>query len=389
MPKYPFDKITIDGFRGLKQLELQDLGLINVLVGENNSGKTSVLEALSILCNPLEPLEWLAMVRRRDFGGLDETRIQSLRWCFMQSGQLVDPDLMFQSGCQMTCEGTFPLRALQVIYKDIVGIPSRHELRRLTLSARLRDRDEDIEDTKLWRGGEISHLVHGIAQVNKGTLFENDELDKEELTVRVWEDVQPYSVRPRQAGGYIPTETMTPYSYQINRVQVRHQSLQVFEDHQDLILELIRDFDPDVDNLKIASFRGGRPAIYVNHRILGPAPLSVFGDALRRAVLLASTLPVLRDGGLLLIDEVETGIHVSTLKNCFSWLTKASRQLRVQVIATTHSLEAVDAIVLSSPDNMGDVVSFHLEQTQEKTRSKRIGGDLLLRLRVERGLDVR
>jgi len=109
MPKYSLDDVTIHGFRGLRNLRLDGLGWINILVGANNSGKTSVLEALSILCNPIEPLEWLSMVHRRDFGGLDETRIQSLRWCFRQTGELVNPDAIFEAECRLTNIGTFPL----------------------------------------------------------------------------------------------------------------------------------------------------------------------------------------------------------------------------------------------------------------------------------------
>ena len=45
MSGYSLDNVTIDGFRGLRDLRLDDLGLINVLVGPNNCGKTSVLEA--------------------------------------------------------------------------------------------------------------------------------------------------------------------------------------------------------------------------------------------------------------------------------------------------------------------------------------------------------
>ena len=132
-----------------------------------------------------------------------------------------------------------------------------------------------------------------------------------------------------------------------------------------------------------------RPAIYLNHKRLGPAPLSIFGDALRRAVLLASTLHALKGGGVLLIDEIETGIHVSALQRVFAWLANAAKQFDVQIIATTHSLEAVDAIAQSVNDRIDDLVTFHLDQTEQETRVKRIPGELLLRLRRERGLDVR
>jgi AAA15 family ATPase/GTPase len=110
---------------------------------------------------------------------------------------------------------------------------------------------------------------------------------------------------------------------------------------------------------------------------------------MRRAVLLASTLPSLQNGGVLLVDEIETGIHVSALGRVFAWLTKAARELRVQIIATTHSLEAVDAMAMSNKDGPPELVTFHLNQTEHQTQTRRMDEDLLVRLRRERGLDVR
>jgi AAA15 family ATPase/GTPase len=121
---------------------------------------------------------------------------------------------------------------------------------------------------------------------------------------------------------------------------------------------------------------------------MGPAPLSVFGDALRRAVLLASTIQTVA-GGVLLVDEMETGIHVSALKKVFYWLVKVAKRLEVQIFMTTHSLEAVDAVCESADDHIDDLVTFHINQHEESTSVKRIGGEMLLRLRRERGLDVR
>jgi AAA15 family ATPase/GTPase len=48
------DSVIIHQFRGIRDLELKDLGRVNLLVGINNSGKTSVLEALQIYSNPLD-----------------------------------------------------------------------------------------------------------------------------------------------------------------------------------------------------------------------------------------------------------------------------------------------------------------------------------------------
>ena len=50
-----FDKISIKGFRGIKSLEISGLSRVNLFVGKNNSSKTSVLEAVYILCGAYNP----------------------------------------------------------------------------------------------------------------------------------------------------------------------------------------------------------------------------------------------------------------------------------------------------------------------------------------------
>lgn len=392
LSQHSLNRISIDGFRGLRNLDMDGLGALNILVGGNSSGKTSVLEAVSVLCNPCHPYEWLAMVRRRDFGNLDETRVQSLRWCFRQTGQLVDPEFMFDGRCAMTCTGKFPLRKLTVEYKDIVGEPSAKEVERMDRDRR--DSRASLELEEEWRGSEITHYVEFDPEASDGDLVPSGATSTSEpIVIQLWEEGpmvgRPH--RPRREMN-LATDTLTPYSYQLNRLQVRSHSLASLADSKKgrhAVVELVREFDADILDIEVLSLRGRSPAIYLHHRTLGPAPLSIFGDALRRAVLLASTMHKLKGGGVLLIDELETGIHVKTLPRVFAWLASAAQQLDVQVIATTHSLEAVDAIAQSMTDRIDDLVTFHLKQTERETIARRIPGELLLRLRGESGLDVR
>jgi hypothetical protein len=121
MTELSITRIGINGFRGLRALSLEGLGRINILVGGNNSGKTSVLEAAAIICQPSNPGEWVAMVRRRDFGGLDESRLQSLRWCFTRDHVFPDPDEPISADCRFDCDGAFPLRALRAEYRLEIG----------------------------------------------------------------------------------------------------------------------------------------------------------------------------------------------------------------------------------------------------------------------------
>lgn len=377
MPSLSFTQIEINGFRGLRSLNLEGLGRVNILVGHNNSGKTSVLEALSILCQPQNPDEWLSMVRRRDFGGLDENIVQSLRWCFTQA-TLTDYETLIEAACKFKCYGSFPLRELSVKYSEFMGVPNPKEMRH----SRRRFMGRDLAAGGVIHGAELLHFPDWTQQ--------NFHLEPESIsTLRVFEDfyAPSFLLGKRKLGHCLDSETLTPYSYQLNRTQLRYQSKQLFEDDAQ---ELLKDFDPDVEGIRMASFSGGRAAIYIKHRKLGIAPLSIFGDAMRRAVLLAATLPSLKEGGILLIDEVEVGIHVDALANVFKWLVKAARKLKIQIFVTTHSLEALDAIISADSSNSeDDIVAFHLSQSEEKTECKRFSGDLLHRLRFERGLDLR
>ena len=57
--------IEIGGYRGFDRFEMNDLGLVNLLVGGNNSGKTSVLEAIYLLTSRGDPSSiWQLLWRR-------------------------------------------------------------------------------------------------------------------------------------------------------------------------------------------------------------------------------------------------------------------------------------------------------------------------------------
>ena len=111
------ENITIHQFRGLKELELKDLGQINLLVGVNNSGKTSVLEALSIYCNSLDLRSWLSTAsQREDSSSTSRTlSLDSLRWLF-------DKEKPQTGTILISGNGTFAIKKMRAIYEEIEGM---------------------------------------------------------------------------------------------------------------------------------------------------------------------------------------------------------------------------------------------------------------------------
>ena len=108
------ENITIHQFRGLKELELKDLGQINLLVGVNNSGKTSVLEALSIYCDPLDIRTWLITARQREDGysNAHTSQLDALRWLF-------DKETLQTGTILISGDGSFAIKKMKAMYDDI------------------------------------------------------------------------------------------------------------------------------------------------------------------------------------------------------------------------------------------------------------------------------
>jgi hypothetical protein len=207
----------------------------------------------------------------------------------------------------MKSTGTHAVGLLNVTYRDIEGFPSEQELENMRRP--YSSRQTNLLDThEPWRGAEITSRLTS----------DNGEHELP-ATINVWERDRMLRGRGRNRNG-LNHEILTPYSYQLNNRQVSQLSESLLADGEEglenkrLILDMLKSFNEDISDIQVVSLHGRRPTIYLKHNKLGPAPISIFGDAVRRVVLMASTLADLRGGGLLLIDELETGIHADNLQ---------------------------------------------------------------------------
>lgn len=59
-----FREISIEKYRGLHNITFSGLGQINILVGDNNSGKTSILEAIQLFSDKDVLTNMIAIARK-------------------------------------------------------------------------------------------------------------------------------------------------------------------------------------------------------------------------------------------------------------------------------------------------------------------------------------
>jgi len=384
--KQPIDNLTIHRFRGIRDLTLENLGQINLLVGINNSGKTTVLEAIYTYCNSLDPFPWLNTAWRREIKSSRKSKLESLKWLFPQNIQN-NSDYFYQGETKVSGNGNFGVVESKATYQEF------EEIWYSTKDSNEEDEEEnlideiDIDNHEVRPGEDLKLTFTPSKLISKLDISEDKN---QELPIskefKIWEN-QPLTLLNKNRSNWLSVDTITPFSHRTEQLQIKLLTGAIFQGFKPEILELISMIDSEIIDLDILDPTGKNSRLYVIHKTLGFTPLSAFGDGVRRLLFMALTIAKLKDG-ILLIDELETAIHTEALLSSFSWLVKWCREMNIQLFATTHSLETVDAM-LNASELKNDLVLYRLYQEDLETQAIRIDQVKLTRIRENLGLEVR
>jgi predicted ATP-dependent endonuclease of OLD family len=392
------ENVTIHQFRGLRDLKLENLGRINLLVGLNNSGKTSVLEALSIYCHPLDIKVWLSTARQReqDIGVYRTRLLDAIRWLFTHnSASTVEPDKPI---ILISSTGLFSVKKLIASYEEMeqIWLSEESNIRNISNEEEIENNNEqeiENEDTPRVRKGiklRIEVFADDIDDADDG--YQLSLLGEPPAFITnfsLWEDEHLYRLSGKREPS-LKTSVVTPSSHRSEVGQFRLLSEATFQNFKSDVVKLLQQMDNNISDIEILlppESMSSRFNIYIQHKKLGLAPVSTFGDGIRRLLHIALKLASVK-GGILLIDELESTIHTEALQNSFQWLVKWCTEMDVQLFATTHSLEAVDAL-LEVTESDSDLVLYRLEPKEGTTKVVRHDGHRLRRLREELGQEVR
>jgi energy-coupling factor transporter ATP-binding protein EcfA2 len=361
-----WEALHIERFRRLENLRLDDLGTVNLLVGKNNSGKTSVLEALAIASHPTSALQWIDVGRERELKSARTPLLEVLGWFFPHQHPRENGfEGMAALGGSLSGGGRVSIRAEYKEFRQVRMTPEPDE------------------------GAEFAEDEFSDYAATLGIWVERDPRDSlleafpviYEFSGKSFKDVG-------SAARLLPCQFISPVSHRTSRHLLAGVDQVLEERLKPQIVGLLQKLAPDVQDIEIRSPQGRGSVIQLYHEGIGHVPLAVEGDGMRRALAFASAASLARNG-VLLVDEIETALHPEALAGIFRFLVHVCRETGIQLFVTTHSLEAVDAMLASMADDLGDLVAYRLPERGSGVPIKRFGGRTLHDLRNEGGLDLR
>ena len=325
--------LELRGFRGFDSYRLTDLTTVNLIVGKNNSGKTTVLEAVELLVSNGRLSAFAEVARRRRETG-------SLRYgvdiSHLFSGHVCQP------GTRFVLTSDRHELSVTILSLDEVGEDAdRWDLRRI----RARQRSRGVEDET-----DPEFGLRIAAGTEESTVLPVDEEGM--LLLELWP-------RYRRNGSSEPPVRFLGLGSLVDASMSDTWDEVIAEGREDKIARDMQLLVPEIASIHfLTGDRTRGNTILVGRREGGRRmPIGSYGDGLRRLLALRLALHG-ANHGFLLVDEIDAGLHWTVMEDVWRLLIQVAKESDVQVFATTHSYDSIrglGSLVKSRPDLAGEV----------------------------------
>lgn len=323
MPHH-IQEITVHDYKGIHELKLSGLNNINILTGNNNSGKTSILELLGTTAEPEKLSNW--------FGRICNTLSSANQYCSYYEALI----------------NLFPCdqEDKHISYEFVLNSGQSHVV---TMRGGLIA--DQLPESELFK-------INGFRKTGRKPKNEQEAfIDVQGMEVSIFKDgesvdheiIYDKQHRLRTSARHSTHDHIVHVSAKEHNDGNRYLNI-IFQypEYYDLLICILKCFDDELIGINAVKTDADNPGT-VNYLVQSKShkrslPLYAYGDGLQKAVLLLSALIQARNG-MLLIDEFETGIHTSCMEQVFTLLLENAIKLNVQIFMTTHSLEALQKII--------------------------------------------
>jgi ABC-type branched-subunit amino acid transport system ATPase component len=320
-------RIEIENFRLFERLVVEDLGRVNIIIGENNAGKTALLEAMAFAEVPAGLVVATNAQGVRTRGPVDHSDFDGVWSPFFR-------DLDAARGFRIaTQDVSVAVRAADA---------SQHAGYTWGLVWRIATERETLEAVAL------PGLQEMFLSAEDGAAHPNGTAKQRVRTI---------------AGSPHLNDVFAKWMDQIMR-----------DGRDDELLRMVQDVVPDIVSLQFLANSVLAAKGLANKK---PLPISQFGDGSQRAVEIAAAM--IDPGTLLTIDEVENGFHFKAMPPLWHWLQSSTLKQKTQLAVTTHRDECVLAACNAFKDaNDDDIRVIRLDREGSQVRAVVYTRDLAL-----------
>ncbi len=350
-----YKELTIEKFRGIEKLIITDLKPVNLLVGRNNCGKTTVLEALFLLSGMSNPQ---LVVNIHHFRDLLITNDESFSYLFL--------DMDFDN--QITITGQLDNTARKLMIKPRYTDDKAPNV--------IKDKPITTHDT-ISSSSTMVRLVEGLNfefQTGRNRQFITAQISLKEKRVTLKKDYK----ETLRCSFTNPKTAML-------QIEERMQGLLV-QKRLDRLISVLKGIEPEISDIRM----GAAGMIFVDIGKEKLLPLNILGDGIRRLLALLATIADMKNG-VVLVDEIDNGLHYSSLAVLWKAVFAACKEYNVQLIATTHSYECIEAFStaygLFAPQG-DDIRLFRIDRHENQHQAYTYNAEIL-KAGIEKKFEVR
>ena len=335
--------LDVQAFRGLADVHIEECRDVNLILGDNNSGKTSLLEAIALLRGN-DVYDFVEVSRSRKSA---TTNLKDIHFLYPMDGNAIAIKAV-------TKEGDIRLRSehevKQIIFDKDIYMDNGNDPTATMLSDLL---NRLIDQTKQ-NGKPVNQIV--------GKIQYNNEIKDYALV-----DLDFYGKISMGAKRRYPIVYVSPRQhYDLSALNIT--PLLKDKSQHNILVGLLQLFDPSVEDILLLQSQDlfQTPEIHLRRKGKNESePITLFGDGMKKVITLAVSL-VNATGGILLLDEAETSIHHSLFDDVFHFLLLSAHAYHVQLFIATHSLEAVDSILsVTEDDRLANTCLLTLRHNQQ------------------------
>ncbi len=347
--------LSIRNYRNLKSLDIEKLARVNLIAGKNNTGKTSLLEAVSLYAS----------------GG----RLDKIYKILVSRGE-TDKKIDIQKNyiAAMDCRPLFSERDSELEIKIGQFTDDRTKLSiRLTIAVELKEKKVDPET------GKYTEIIKTIIPGKDKLVVSGEKLTDEEGEITpilglvithdgkdvVYGDFEgkiQYSINGQSDTFLNNSEFVKSYDRDHEYNSQLWDKI-ALTNKADFIVGALKIIDSRADKF---AFIGGkevyRKPIVKLENLEQPVPLQSMGEGMNLILSIILSL-VNSSNGFLLINEFENGLHHTVQEDLWKMIFKLAKELNVQVFATTHSDDCIHAFErVLNEGNQSEGQYFRLER---------------------------